>query len=139
MDGGFGFILLRHLYHKLVVAVHSCWLGKRPDTLRAERGVACEYAAAISGRADGNLACRRRGCTAGLQSNFFGWWSRRGAREGRLVGGGCHSRGWAAGEGRIWGENFVCQAGLGRFSNVVRGAGATGRLLPHRSRRKSAG
>jgi hypothetical protein len=71
MGGGFRFILQHHLHHKLVVAVHSHRLGKRPNTLQAEWGVAYEYAAAISGRAGGNLTYRRRGCIDSLQSNLF--------------------------------------------------------------------
>jgi hypothetical protein len=32
---------------------------------------------------------------------LFGWWSRRGAREGRLIGGGSRSRVRAKGEDRV--------------------------------------
>jgi hypothetical protein len=53
MGGGFRFILLQHLHHKLVIAVHSRRLGKQPNTLRTEWGIACEYVAAISNRAGG--------------------------------------------------------------------------------------
>jgi hypothetical protein len=42
--------------------------------------------------------------------HFLGRWSKRGAREGRLIGGGCLSGWWAVGEGSIWGEIFICQA-----------------------------
>jgi hypothetical protein len=59
LGGGFRFILFQHLQHKLVIVVHSRRLGKRPNTLQVEWGVVCEYAAAISGRAGGNLACWR--------------------------------------------------------------------------------
>jgi hypothetical protein len=44
MGGGFRLILLQHLHHKLVVAFYSHRLSKWPNTLRAEWGVACEYA-----------------------------------------------------------------------------------------------
>jgi hypothetical protein len=79
MGGGFRFILLQHLQRKLVIAVHSHRLGKQPNTLRAEWGIAREYAAAISGRAGGNLAF------GGLRRIFFGRWSRRGASSVAVV------------------------------------------------------
>jgi hypothetical protein len=71
-------------------------------------------------------------------ATFFGRWSRRGAWEGRLIAGGSRSGGWEAGEGKVWGWIWLCQAGRGHFSNVARVAGAPDRLLPRRSWRRSA-
>jgi hypothetical protein len=71
MGGSFRFILLQHLHHNLIVAVHSHQRGKWSKTLQAEWGVVCECAAANSGRADGNLARGRRGRVGGLQNKIF--------------------------------------------------------------------
>jgi hypothetical protein len=69
---------------------------------------------------------------AAYTMTFFGRWSRRGAWEGRLVGGGSHSGGWKAGERRVLGWIFSAKRGRERFSNVARGASAPDRVLPRR-------
>jgi hypothetical protein len=43
VGGGFSFILLHHLHHELIVAVHSGRQGKWTNTLWAGWGVAYEW------------------------------------------------------------------------------------------------
>jgi hypothetical protein len=140
MGSDFRFIVLQHLHHNLVVAVHSGQPGRRPNTLRVEWGVATEYATSICGRGGENLARPRRGCAGGLHNDIF----LAGGAGGEL-GRGASSMAAVASEG--WrrakvgfGDGFALPSEARPFfQRGARCRRSRYRVLPRRDRSRSTG